>query len=385
MAYKKQTWVDDETVGTADRFNHMEDGIEEAGKTGGVSTGAVIGWTGEEIPEGYEEVDSSLIPSSSGVEVGTIVHINKKKPTPDGWKDLEGKNIIVAYPINGQKVTTAAQSTVMKLEAEYFQKGTGFSIKNGEIVVGEGINNIKISGNIRINDIAAGDVVFGRLYVDSDIFDNIRVVNSTAVNGNRHTFAFSEFVLKVAKGDRIGIALQNNTSGRGSVYSDEYCSYIKVESIDDTKLIEKASVTPIEGKTGHIYDTTNVDNKNENTYSANTIDGLISEEINEKITSFHNTNKLYMGCDYLGQKKSDFNLNNLNAGECCYYFTSAGSPVNAPSTKAGVNYMIYCFYNVTTYGSIQIAFPDGSAENVICIRYRWGSAWTGWLKIAYTS
>lgn len=218
------------------------------------------------------------ISKAGGVEVGAIVHINKKEPTPDGWKDVEGENIIVAYPTNGQKVTTAAQSTVMKLEGEYFQKGTGFSIKNGEIVIGEGINNIKISGNIRINDIAAGDVVFGRLYVDSDIFSNIRVVNSTAVNGNRHTFAFSEFVLKVAKGDRIGIALQNNTSGRGSVYSDEYCSYIKVESIDDTKLIEKASVAPMDEKTGHIYDTTNIDNKAENTYSANVIDNnLVSK------------------------------------------------------------------------------------------------------------
>lgn len=40
------------------------------------------------------------------------------------------------------------------------------------------------------------------------------------------------------------------------------------------KIIKKA-VTPIEEKTGHIYNTTNIDNKTENTYSANTIDGLI--------------------------------------------------------------------------------------------------------------
>lgn len=39
--------------------------------------------------------------------------------------------------------------------------------------------------------------------------------------------------------------------------------------------IIKEAVTPIDPKTGHIYDTTNIDNKAENTYSANTIDGLI--------------------------------------------------------------------------------------------------------------
>lgn len=57
MAYKKQTWVDDETVGTADRFNHMEAGIEEAGKTGGVEVGTIVYIEDDaEVPEGYEEV-----------------------------------------------------------------------------------------------------------------------------------------------------------------------------------------------------------------------------------------------------------------------------------------------------------------------------------------
>ena len=54
--YEKQTWTDKITDVTAERMNHIEKGIEDAGKTGGVETGSVIGWTGAEIPEGYEEV-----------------------------------------------------------------------------------------------------------------------------------------------------------------------------------------------------------------------------------------------------------------------------------------------------------------------------------------
>lgn len=110
MAYKKQTWVDDETVGTADRFNHMEAGIEEAGKTGGVSAGAVVGWTKEEIPEGYEEI---MLPSD--VPMGTIVDWEDNVEIPEGWEEV-GKDIIVGvvrisdgteFPANSTKWFTA--------------------------------------------------------------------------------------------------------------------------------------------------------------------------------------------------------------------------------------------------------------------------------------
>lgn len=147
------------------------------------------------------------------------------------------------------------------------------------------------------------------------------------------------------------------------------------------KKIKKVAITELPKIEGSIVDGINIDDKITNTYSANVIDGLIDE----KITSFHNTKKIFMGCDYLGVKKNDFDLNNLKAGECCYYFAnnnSANLPVNYPASTIGCNYMVYSFNNITDYGSIQIAFPDGSAENNrIYIRYRWGSSWTGWLKI----
>ena len=49
------------------------------------------------------------------------------------------------------------------------------------------------------------------------------------------------------------------------------------------KKIKKVAVTPIEPKTGHIYDTTNIDNKAENTYSANVIDKLNTYSATEQV------------------------------------------------------------------------------------------------------
>ena len=147
------------------------------------------------------------------------------------------------------------------------------------------------------------------------------------------------------------------------------------------KKIKKVAVTELEAITGSIVDGTNIDDKEHNTYSANTIDN----QIDTKIQSFHDTKKVYFGCDYLGQKNSSFNLNDLKAGECCYYSNSS-LPVNYPASVSEGNFMVYCFYNISEYGSIQIAFPDGAKQNAyIYIRYRWGTGWTGWLKITLTA
>lgn len=58
MAYEEQVWVDKVSDVTAERMNHMEKGITEASKTGGVLDGTIVEWEEDEIPEGYEEVEN---------------------------------------------------------------------------------------------------------------------------------------------------------------------------------------------------------------------------------------------------------------------------------------------------------------------------------------
>ena len=49
------------------------------------------------------------------------------------------------------------------------------------------------------------------------------------------------------------------------------------------KFIEKEAVTPVDDTTGGIYNTTNIENKNENTYSANVIDKLNTYSATEQV------------------------------------------------------------------------------------------------------
>lgn len=78
MAYEKTNWVDGETPINAENLNKMEEGIEEAGKTGGILNGTVVGYTGDTIPEGYEEIENPEIHRDKiALEEGyTLTNIN---------------------------------------------------------------------------------------------------------------------------------------------------------------------------------------------------------------------------------------------------------------------------------------------------------------------
>ena len=143
------------------------------------------------------------------------------------------------------------------------------------------------------------------------------------------------------------------------------------------KYIEKVAVSKIPKINGSVVDTFNVEDKTTNAPSIRAV---------EKYIDTSNSNRaLYLGCEYLGQKKADFNLNNLKEGECCYYNVH-WLPENYPATNSyNTNYMVYCFRNVTDYGSIQISWSEGADndqfDSKIYIRKRWGTSWSSWRKI----
>lgn len=70
--YNKQLWKDypdTSTPITADRLNHMEDGISEAAKSGGGDTipvGSEFDYDGTTVPDGYEEVNNVLYNNETG-------------------------------------------------------------------------------------------------------------------------------------------------------------------------------------------------------------------------------------------------------------------------------------------------------------------------------
>lgn len=70
MAYEKTTWVDGETEIDANKLNKIEDGIVEASKTGGILAGTIVGYDGDTIPEGYEEVENPNVYSTEEKVIG---------------------------------------------------------------------------------------------------------------------------------------------------------------------------------------------------------------------------------------------------------------------------------------------------------------------------
>lgn len=105
--------------------------------------------------------------------------------------------------------------------------------------------------------------------------------------------------------------------------------------------------------------------------------------LNSKLEEI-DTNLKYFGTTYKGYVDSSFDLNNLNAGESCYYSTGS-EPSNYPSATPYTNYFVVCMYNVSTYGRVQICFPDSNSDdNNIYIRFRW-TTWKSWKKIPLSS
>lgn len=285
--YEKQTWVDDETVGTADRFNHMEEGIVLASKTG-------------------------------GVEVGTIVYIEDNAKVPEGWNVVEGDN---ALPIgsgmdyygatapkgymfaDGSAISRTEYAELFKIFGTTYGAGDGsttFNLpdKRSRVSVTKDsgtFNTLGKKGGEETHKLTVSEMPSHNHNFYADL------ARSTHVNiGQMYNGAAQQFIMVGQNFDNLnnsatsndasfiyakdlennGKATISNTGGEqahNNLQPYLVCNYIiKVKSL---KAIMKVSVTPIDPITGSIVDTTNIDDKTTNTYSANTIDGLIKENV----------------------------------------------------------------------------------------------------------
>lgn len=334
MAYKKQTWVDDETVGTADRFNHMEAGIEEAGKTGGVSTGAVIGWTGAEVPEGYEEVDSSLLPSNSGVEVGAVIGYT-------GEGILEGYDEVKTGYSTEEILTGRTWTDGKPTYIKVFDLGLiGSASATTTYTVGTNIETL-IDFNAKMIGATASEMLptnkGGGITADINIFSKDNVIN---INLTRSGIGYF--------------------SDRNLVVTAEYT---KTTDTGNFKYIEKKSVAPIDPITGSIVDTTNIDNKAKNTYSANIIDGLNNELLSKVLT---------------GKEDSGFtDLNDIKKPGVYFVWSNYTNYPSGASTYGGI--LVVFTPQLTAKNVFVQLFFDGKGDFVVS-RTHWYDTvgWSAW-------
>lgn len=173
MAYKKTTWVDGETEIDAQKLNKMEEGIVEASQTGGILTGSIVAYDGDTIPEGYEEVET--------------------------------KNIICCG-LTEEYTRSASNPISVDLPLQVLnQIGSGFTIENGKIKIGAGINYVKISSNMQAQASSTGKRIAVQIFkrnssVDQCVTSNMFTCPATSIY---YSMAIGDVLIDVAEGDLI--------------------------------------------------------------------------------------------------------------------------------------------------------------------------------------
>lgn len=206
----------------------------------------------------------------SGVEVGTIVNVDKNATTPEGFEDVNGKSFIYVY---GPAFTlTSTNSTLIPLTNTLNKGGDGFEVlADGTVKVKKDMYAC-IRGQVALTTAITGAKLF-QIKINGYEQSYQRVGSLAAYN----SIQTDAGIRKLTKGDIIGLYL---LGGNGDITSSSAnITYMTIEEVSEpTKPIKKVAVTELNPITGSIVDGTNIDDKTTNTYSANTIDGLTNIE-----------------------------------------------------------------------------------------------------------
>lgn len=157
MAYEKQTWINGETVATAEKMNHIEDGIEKA-----------------------NEFNS--------------IHLYKERE----------------YDIN---ITEWQQYTIRGMELKR-TKGNKLYFEDGRIKVGAGVKVVGVSATLSVfSQNVTGD--FESFVMKSG--SNIRSAYGTAKEGEWRPFTIPVTYIDVIEGDSFELAFMCGVTGRYNV------------------------------------------------------------------------------------------------------------------------------------------------------------------------
>ena len=190
------------------------------------------------------------ISKAGGVEVGTIVHIDKDATTPEGWQDVTDEDEITL--VEPSELFTISEGFTLLFDSNIYKHRNRYF---GDITIQKDEGNFDEWGNTV--------ATFKKTMIGMCNTGCFLCAGQWNTNVVGHCFIGAT---EISVANKTGVNNYNVAKIKFDVVSNE---------TNATKPIEKKSVTPIEPKTGHIYDTTNIDNKAENTYSANTIDGLL--------------------------------------------------------------------------------------------------------------
>lgn len=157
----------------------------------------------------------------------TPINATNLNKMEQGIYDANDKNIITAGITNNITISTAGNNNI-SLNNTIARVGDKLSLSNGKIVIGSGVNHVKVSGKGQMN-IITGNGDGKNFYVDHNTTEIISSLNTLvrqyALNVSR---GFGDYLISVSQGDTISYRIY---AGVGDTVNN-YGNYITVEVVD---------------------------------------------------------------------------------------------------------------------------------------------------------
>lgn len=140
---------------------------------------------------------------------------------------INGHSILMCKPATNQTVTSSSNFSAYTVNlSESVIKGSKFSTSNNTITIGSGVDNIKISATLNIEDSTSNDILGLIIMKNTEwVYDSYYVKAGTLYGS--HTV--SDFVVPVEENDVITLKLYVHSSSR--TVTIKTTSYITIEEI----------------------------------------------------------------------------------------------------------------------------------------------------------
>lgn len=223
--------------------------VESSGGTGGVSEDTVNTLIENAISEEVANRDNAISTAISGLETGlseTQVNslITSAINTEVTNRNNAINNAITEVNTDIQKhiiradlqsaVTLSSTSIVTLSLSETIKVGNKFSVSDGKVVIGSGVNHVMVSGNVYFEDnIKIGDSLRAHIFKNEE-----RVAKNwerySEADNNENTGGYEDrgiipTLISVQEGDVISLRGNNSTASTGKINTP---SYLIVEYVD---------------------------------------------------------------------------------------------------------------------------------------------------------
>lgn len=228
MAYERVNWENlpsTKTPVNEDNLNKLNDAIDQNANN--------IGGQDYDATSTYDVRD--IVKYQGQLYICTTAITTAEAWNSNHWQATDvlssaggnGTNIITAG-LNSDYVTTSTNAEKLTLNKEITKIGANLSLSSGSVVIGSGINYIKISSQVNLaNGMQSGDRIMALIQKNDD---NISVTNMI-VRGLFETMFFSPKLISVSEGDTISVYIRTLTRSGALIPSDSNFTYITVETV----------------------------------------------------------------------------------------------------------------------------------------------------------